>query len=192
LASEVLNGGTVPATTTTDATAGRSVARRPRAATSTVPKGLTVAPTASLVASRQLRTFLDGLRASGFVSVTLPDGAENEDLAGLRLLVISGAGAKLDNSEVVDPLLQQLSAASVPVVVAAEATKQGATVPRGSFVGPIRTDSHLRDRVSTVDDAEWFAGWAATVIALADLGAGRVGQYGLGAGADHLLPPSPP
>jgi hypothetical protein len=192
LASEVLNGGTVPTTTVPEVAAGRSATVRSGARASTRAKGVVATPTASLVASRQLRLLLDSLRTSGLVNVTLPDGADNQDLAGLRLLVISGAGAKLDNSLVVNPLLQQLSAASVPVAVAAEATKQGATVARGSFVGPIRGDSHLRDRISTVDDAEWFAGWAAVVIALADLGTGRVGQYGLGAGADHLLPPPPP
>ena len=67
--------------------------------------------------------------------------------------------------------------------------------PAGSY-GPRRRDvllphqevGAIDDAVSTVDDLEDFRGRAATVLALADLGAGRVGHYGLGPGADRLVP----
>ena len=52
----------------------------------------------------------------------------------------------------------------------------------------MRGDRRLRERLSTVDDAQVFAGWAATVLALDDLSRGRVGHYGVGDGAQRLLP----
>ena len=42
--------------------------------------------------------------------------------------------------------------------------------------------------MSTVDDAEWFVGRAAAVMALQDLVTGTVGHYGVGEGATDLLP----
>jgi hypothetical protein len=72
--------------------------------------------------------------------------------------------------------------------LAIESTKPGSEVERGSFVKAIRNDGSLNEHVSTVDDAEWFVGRAAAVMALQDLVAGRVGHYGVGAGATDLLP----
>ena len=62
---------------------------------------------------------------------------------------------------------------------------------RTVFVGPIRDDDALSDRVSTVDDLESFAGWAGVVLALEDLASGQLGHYGVGDGADRLLPAPP-
>ena len=53
-------------------------------------------------------------------------------------------------------------------------------------------DGQLAARVATVDNLESFIGQAAAVIALADVGDGRVGQYGVGPGSDRLLPAPPP
>ena len=52
----------------------------------------------------------------------------------------------------------------------------------------VRDDENLRDRVSTVDDLETFAGWASVVLALEQLAFGQTGHYGVGDGADRLLP----
>jgi hypothetical protein len=146
-------------------------------------------PTASLLASVRLREFLGELDDGGFAKFTdEPEGAATMDLGGLRLAVMSGAGAKLDNGEFVYPLLQRLRDGVEPATVAVEATPDGSTIERGSFVGPIRDDGGLRTRVSTVDDAEWFIGWAASVLAIEGLDTGTVGHYGIGRGADGLLP----
>jgi hypothetical protein len=181
-----LSGGGSSSTATSGAigqgVSSTSVATTVPSTTTTVP------PTASLVASRALRAFLMAIDATGLANVTLPSQADNQDLAGLRLVVISGAGAKVDNSVFVYPFLQALAGAAQPVTVAVESTKDGSGVARGGFVGPIRNDGRLRQRVSTVDDTEWFVGWAASVMAIEELGAGHVGQYGIGDGADSLLP----
>src|SRR5205823_9538857 len=111
-------------------------------------------------------------------------------VAGTRMVVISGAGAQVDDDQITAPLVALLAQAHVPLV-AAEA---GQDTPGGRdvFVGAIRKDGQLAARVATVDNLESFMGQAAAVIALADAGDGRFGQYGVGPGADRLLPAPPP
>ena len=106
----------------------------------------------------------------------------------MRLVVMSGGGAKVDSAAFVYPFLQHLVGAAEPSTLAVEATKQGSDVQRGTFVGAIRSDGSLNEHVSTVDDAEWFVGRAAAVMALQDLVGGTVGHYGVGEGASDLLP----
>jgi hypothetical protein len=45
--------------------------------------------------------------------------------------------------------------------------------------------------VSTVDNAETFLGWIATVLAMRTALAGDVGHYGFRDGAERSIPPSP-
>jgi hypothetical protein len=149
----------------------------------------TLPPTGSKLASNQLRELLGDLDDAGFVKLSdTPDGADTLDLGAMRLVVMSGAGAKIDNALLVYPFLQHMLGGAEPSTLAVEATKQGSEVERGSFVSAIRNDGALNEHVSTVDDAEWFVGRAAVVMALQDLVVGRVGQYGVGAGASDLLP----
>jgi hypothetical protein len=56
------------------------------------------------------------------------------------------------------------------------------------FVGLLRNDSALGAHVSTVDDLDSPMGQAAAVLALDDLGIGRTGHFGVGPGAQRLLP----
>jgi hypothetical protein len=143
----------------------------------------------SMLASNALRAFLGNLQDAGFAKIAdEPDNAESADLSGLRLTVMSGDGAKLDNAAFVYPFLQRMVGGATPSTLAVEATRDGSNVSRGSFVGPILNDGNLRDHVSTVDDAEWFVGRAAAVMALHDLVSGAVGHYGVGDGASDLLP----
>jgi Copper transport outer membrane protein, MctB len=164
-----------------------SVTALPPGSTTTAPR------TATELASERLRQFFHDLDDAGFVKFTdEPPNADAMDLSGLRLAVMSGAGAKLDNGAFVYPFLQRLGAGASPATLAVEATPTGSTVERGGFVGPIRDDASLRQRVSTVDDAEWFLGWAAAVMALEALDDGVVGHYGIGKGADDALPTNAP
>jgi hypothetical protein len=110
------------------------------------------------------------------------------DLGAMRLVVMSGAGAKVDSAAFAYPFLQHMVGGAEPSTLAVEATRQGSDVQRGSFVGAIRGDGSLNEHVSTVDDAEWFVGRAAAVMALQDLVGGTVGHYGVGGGASDLLP----
>ena len=55
-------------------------------------------------------------------------------------------------------------------------------------MGLLRRDADVAARLSTVDDLESSMGEAATVLALDDLGVARTGHFGVGPGAQRLLP----
>ena len=57
---------------------------------------------------------------------------------------------------------------------------------RAVFVGLLRNDASAR--LSTVDNLESPMGQTATVLALEDLGVPRYGHYGVGPGAQRVLP----
>jgi hypothetical protein len=149
-----------------------------------VVSGVTAAASAT-----RLVELLDALEEARFIDV---DGGLDDlrpaDLVGARFVVGGGSGAKVDDNALVIPILERLSQNAAPSTVVVEAQPADAETPGGEFVGAVRSDRRLRDRLSTVDDAGVFAGWAATVLALDDLGRGRVGHYGSGAGAERLLP----
>jgi hypothetical protein len=104
-------------------------------------------------------------------------------------VVISGAGAQIDDDQVTIPLVGQLGQAHA-AVLAAEA---GQDTPggRGVFVGRLRDNGQVASKVSTVDDLESFMGQTASVLALVDLGVAKVGHYGVGPAAQRLLPAPP-
>ena len=108
--------------------------------------------------------------------------------AGLRVVLVSGAGADVGDDELAVPLAVAMGHSGARMV-AAEA---GQDTPggRGVFVGLLRRDTSVGPRISTVDDLESAGGQAAVVLALADLAAPRTGHYGVGPGAERLLPPS--
>ena len=124
---------------------------------------------------------------------------------GLRLVVVSGSSAVLPDADLLVPLLDRVTEdtspqAGGPVVVAAqrgpddgaEATETfDPAAERVAFVGPLRTADALRDRLSTVDDLERFTGLVAVILALEHGGVGQFGHYGVGEGAQSLLPPEP-
>jgi len=105
---------------------------------------------------------------------------------GTRTVIVSGAGARLDDDTMTMPLVTELALAGAPVA-AAEA---GQDTPggRGVFVGLVRQRPETAARVSTVDNLESFIGQAATVLAVRDLGRTPVSHYGVGPGAQRLLP----
>jgi hypothetical protein len=140
---------------------------------------------------------LPALRQAGFLGYDPPPASSSTTttldanlipVPGTRLVVISGAGAQVDDDQVTTPLLSQMATA-MPLV-AAEA---GQDTPGGRdvFVGFVRRDPQLTARVSTVDNLETFIGQTATILAVADLAQGQLGQFGVGPGAQRLLPPSP-
>ncbi len=108
--------------------------------------------------------------------------------AGLRTVLVSGAGADVADDQLAVPLAVALGQSTVKLV-AAEA---GQDTPGGRavFVGALRKDTSVGPLISTVDDLESSAGQAAVVLALADLATPRTGHYGVGPGAERLLPPS--
>jgi hypothetical protein len=110
-------------------------------------------------------------------------------LPNTRYLVVSGAGAEVGDDVVAVPLTQAY-AQSIGRVVAAESgvdTDGG----RAVFVGLLRGDV-LSTRLSTVDNIESPMGQTAAVLALEDLGVPRYGHYGVGPGAQRILPQPTP
>jgi hypothetical protein len=141
---------------------------------------------------------LQALRDSGFVDWDAPQSGSTDAVAlpaaGARFVFVSGSGAQVPDTDVVLPVLQSLAASGVAPVVAAQpstGTADEVAKNRTVFVGSIRGDDVLKTRISTIDDLESFLGWAAVVLALEHLPQGQVGHYGVGDGAERLLPASP-
>ena len=107
-------------------------------------------------------------------------------LAGTRTVLVSGAGARLDDDTMTMPFLLQLALNGAPVVAAESG--QDTAGGRGVFVGLVRRQPEMATRVSTVDNLESFIGQAAGVLAVRDAGKQPPGQYGVGPGAQRLVP----
>ena len=143
------------------------------------------------------------LREAGFVDYDLPDGADGDVVAlptaGLRVVVVDGPGASLAPGDVVLPVLTDLSTGGPVPVVATQPTPtpeedQAADgdPPPPTLVASVRDNDDLVARMSTVDDLDRVSGRIATLLATVDAvpGAPVVGHYGIGDGADRLLPPA--
>jgi hypothetical protein len=73
-----------------------------------------------------------------------------------------------------------------PLVVA------GDGVVNGGLIAEVRADPTLVKQISTVDNASTVQGQLATALTLVErLAQGKVGQYGVAAGASSLVPPMP-
>ena len=139
---------------------------------------------------------LAALQIAGFITYEAPPQATSTTtstpptlaslpLANTRYLVVSGAGADVGDDVVAVPLVQAYAQASGRVVAAESGVDTDGG--RAVFVGLLRGDS-LVTRLSTVDNIESPMGQTAAVLALEDLGVPRFGHYGVGRGAQHLLP----
>jgi hypothetical protein len=142
------------------------------------------------------------LHEGGFVDYELPEGVDGDVVLippdDLRLVVVTGEGAVPSDRSLLRPILGSLaSEGSVPAVVAmaTPVEDEGGEGRDGrepmSLVAAIRDDDVLSERISTVDDLERVSGRVAAVLALEDAVPGLpiVGHYGLGEGAQRLLPP---
>ena len=166
----------------------------PPGAEPTLPPGVTsttaqVAPRGGLLAT---------LSTLGFVSIDSPDSGRfdaNQSLpSGSRFVVASGEGADIADSTGAIPLVRALAAAAgsssrVLAVEPGRAAQGREPEVRARFIAPLRAEGkNLDNRISTVNNIEDFRGRVAAVLALVDLGVGRVGHYGIGAAADRLVP----
>ncbi len=135
------------------------------------------------------------LQSAGFITyegpptatstVSLPLSLASLPLANTRYVVVSGAGAEVGDNLLAVPLVQAYAQASARVVAAESGVDtQGG---RSVFVGLLRGDV-VSARLSTVDNLESPMGQTAAVLALEDLGVPRFGHYGVGPGAQSILP----
>jgi len=138
---------------------------------------------------------IPNLRQAGFIDYSPAPGGKSDALPqlarGTRLVAVSGPKAQVPDRQLMLPLVRALVVARVDrdvVGLLAVSGQPPKDKKDDTFIGPIRQDETLRGRLSTVDDIDDFSGRLATVLALVDLGFGRVGDFGRGVGAQHLLP----
>lgn len=139
---------------------------------------------------------LAALRSAGFIDYDAPPGGPVPDLAVLpvpatRFVVASQSTADVPNELLAGPFTAELAKAASRRVVAVEPGSDaapGKLADRAAFVGLLRADNQIGPLVSTVDDLEDLRGQVAAVLAVADLGSGRLGNYGVGAKATRLVP----
>ena len=125
--------------------------------------------------------------AGASTTSSVPSGLASLHLANTRYLVVSGAGAEVGDDVVAVPLVQAYAQASGRVVAAESGVDEPVQGGRAVFVGLLRGDA-ASGRLSTVDNLESPMGQTAAVLALEDLGVPRFGHYGVGRGAQRLLP----
>jgi hypothetical protein len=141
-------------------------------------------------------SLLPSLRDAGFLDFEPPSGAP-VDLAtvpppGALTVVISDGNSDVPNAEVSVPFVTALVQRAPNRVLAAEAgTESTPAKPtdRAVFLRPLLDDAAVANALSTVDNIEDIRGRIATVLALAGLVDGRTGHYGVGRGAEQLVPP---
>jgi hypothetical protein len=131
----------------------------------------------------------EGPPQSTSTTVTVPSTLSSLPLPNTRYLVISGAGAEVGDDVVAVPLVQAYAQASGRVVAAESGVDSEGG--RAVFVGLLRGEA-FSARLSTVDNLESPMGQTAAVLALEDLGVPRFGHYGVGPGAQRILPAQTP
>jgi hypothetical protein len=141
------------------------------------------------------------LRSAGFLDYEAPDGGSDDTIPGVspttRVVVLGTADPAVPDRTLALPLLRAITAdrddqvAPATLVVAARPPADAPPDAPPGIVTQVREDRALAPRLSSVDDVDEFAGRLAVILALADLGAGRTGHYGVGPGAQRLLPAPP-
>ena len=136
------------------------------------------------------------LRVAGFIDFEAPQGDEAATVAlgtpGTRVVFVTGPGSQLEPTQWARPLVEALvgqppAPPTLPVLVV-DVHPDGEPEEAG-FTEALRADDTLSARLSTVSRIDDFAGELATVLAIQDLGEGRVGHYGRDA---QRLIPAPP
>lgn len=140
-------------------------------------------------------TILPALVEARFVDFEAPSG-EPVDVAllvpaGTFTVVVSGARAEVPNVELTAPFVSALVQRFPTTVLAAEPGREATPDRPGEravFLRPLRGDTAVADKLATVDNLEDLRGRVAAVLAVAGLTEGKTGHYGIGPGAQRLVP----
>jgi len=174
-----------------------------QAPVSEVPTNPAVPPTPPAAAVPGEPELIRRLQNAGFVDYRPLPGSGDERVllpaGGSRFVAVSGALPEAGPSLFAAVLLDEMVAGGPAPLVAAQGEvdlpdgadgKEPASEDqrRSSFVGPLREGELTRDRLSTIDDLDTAAGLVALVLSVEDLGAQRLGHYGVASGAARLLP----
>ena len=143
-----------------------------------------------IVGGEVLRDVLGDLEDAGLLDL-LEVSAQGIAVEQVEVLVVTDRNLVHDPAPMLDSLITMSDPAVAGVrVLVAEVNRVAqdneAAVP--SYVERIRDDGRLRDEVSTVDNAETFLGWIATVLGLEAARDGVVGHYGFRDGAQGAVP----
>lgn len=140
---------------------------------------------------------LESLRTSGFLS-TPGDVPLGTLLSTTRIVMVGGADSELSAGVVLSMLsVQRDRSPARTLFVDGETTGPSAAVvasaePNASvsnvLVRRIRKDDGLATAIATLDTLRGFAGRVGLVMAVADLGSGVVGHYGIDQTAKSLVP----
>ena len=127
------------------------------------------------------------LVTAGFVSLEGVDGDAPSvaDIAATGVVLAVARGASLGAQSTVEGFATAAVEQRLALVVS---LAESGDADRDQILAPVRDNDSLGTQVATVDDLEAEMGVVATVLALADLGHGVVGHYGVSSGADRLLP----
>jgi hypothetical protein len=145
------------------------------------------------LAGADVKSPLPVMRELGFVDY---EAAETKDLTtipevGSRFLVVSNTQPDVPDEQLAVPFAAELARDTTDRVVAAEPGRDARNKQpelRETFVGPLRTDPTVKDRLSSVDNIEDVRGRVVTVYALQNLSAGKLGHFGYGPHVDRLSP----
>lgn len=129
------------------------------------------------------------LTDAGFIEFSALQGGPDQPTfpVGTRMLLAAGSPDVPDDL-VFEPLLVRMSRATDTPVLAVLSSAMRGEGNVSDAVLVVREDELLRELVSTVDSVEHFAGVAAVVLAISDLGDGIIGHYGIDESASRLLP----
>ncbi|HEY2765515.1 MAG TPA: copper transporter [Pseudonocardiaceae bacterium] len=131
---------------------------------------------------------LAGLRDGGFLRYDRPiqPGQLAAVLTGNAARGEANGGNGADRAAVVARFATQLDRSGTGTVLAGGPGSAAGTGP----IGVVRADIAAASILSTVDDAGTAAGRVVAVLALAEQGQGRAGQYGTAGNAQSAAPPS--
>lgn len=108
--------------------------------------------------------------------------------AKLAIVIGSGTAVKADpKTKAMPVLVNEFNQSGLKTVIVGDPD----SATQAGLVALVRGDSILSRAVSTVDNGATALGQVSTVLALAGLVRGTVGQYGTGAGASGLFPAAP-
>jgi hypothetical protein len=136
-----------------------------------------------------LRVLTDG----GFVSYERVGDGGNRALTelggvGTNVLFMVGTDGGVPAKQLLPAFARASVAVGVPLVTSELYRQEDNGPGRGTLVGLVRSDENLAKQVSTVDDLDRPSGPVVALLALADLGRGVIGHYGLSEGASAPAP----
>ena len=126
---------------------------------------------------------------AGFAALNMLK-VEGSDPKAAKLAIVVGSGTALaadPKTKSMPVLVSEFNQNGLKTVVAGDE----ASATAAGLVALIRADSILPRAVSTIDNADTALGQVSTVLALAGLAQGTVGQYGTGANVTALFPAPP-